>query len=111
MSLNRNEQMVYDYLQSRPDELRHWEGVVKREAQRADDLHAAALTLEGELWRYYVERAEVTEPFRSARRHEGSHRTSMRNLADRLLRQWAPTTPMRSQFAPDYEANPPPLDS
>ena len=35
MSLNRNEQMVYDYLQAQPDERRHWEGVVKREAARA----------------------------------------------------------------------------
>lgn len=91
MSLNRNEQMVYDYLQTQPDERRHWEGVVKREAARAGgDRHAAAFSLEGELWRYYVERAGVTEPFRGAARREGLARTSMRNLAELLLRLWAP---------------------
>ena len=90
MSLNRNEQMLHDYLQAQPDERRHWEGVVKHEAARAGDIHAAAFSLEGDLWRYYVERAGVTEPFRSAARHEGLARTSMRNLAELLLRRWAP---------------------
>ena len=90
MSLNRNEQMVYDYLLAQPDERRHWEGVVRREAVRAGDPHAAAFSLEGELWRYYVERAGVTEPFRGAARREGLARTSMRNLAELLLRLWTP---------------------
>lgn len=90
MSLNRNEQMVYDYLLAQPDERRHWESVVRREAARAGDPHAAAFSLEGELWRYYVERAGVTEPFRGAARREGLARTSMRNLADLLLRLWTP---------------------
>lgn len=90
MSLNRNEQMVYDYLLAQPDERRHWEGVVRREAARAGDPHAAAFSLEGELWRYYVERAGVTEPFRGAARREGLGRTSMRNLAELLLRLWSP---------------------
>lgn len=91
MSLNRNEQMVYDYLHSQPEERRHWEGVVKREAARAgEDLHSAAFSLEGDLWRYYVERAGVVEPFRGTARREGLARTSMRNLAELLLRQWAP---------------------
>ncbi len=93
MSLNRNEQMVYDYLQTQPEERRHWESVVKREVARADDPHAAAFTLEGELWRYHVERAGVAEPFRSAARREGLSRTSMRNLAELLIRLWAPPPP------------------
>lgn len=94
MSLNRTEQMVYDYLHSQPDERRHWEGLVKREAARAGaDPHAAAFALEGELWRYYVERAGVAEPFRSTARREGLARTSMRNLAELLLRLWAPAAP------------------
>lgn len=94
MSLNRNEQLVYDYLQAQPEERRHWENVVKREAARAGtDPHSAAFTLEGELWRYYVERAGVTEPFRSVARREGLARTSMRNLAELLLRLWAPPPP------------------
>lgn len=93
MSLNRNEQLVYDYLQAQPDERRHWEGVVKREVARAADPHAATVSLEGELWRYYVERAGVAEPFRGAARREGLARTSMRNLAELLVRLWAPPAP------------------
>lgn len=90
MSLNRTEQMLHDYLQAQPEERRHWEGVVKREAARAEDLHAAAFSLEGELWRYYVERAGVAEPFRGAARREGLTRVSLRNLAELLLRLWTP---------------------
>lgn len=100
MSLNRNEQLVYDYLQAKPEERRHWEGVVKREASRAGaDPHAAAFTLEGELWRYYVERAGVTEPFRGVAHREGLARTSMRNLAELLLRLWAPPPPKTTPSA------------
>lgn len=88
MSLNRAEQLVYDYLQAQPDELRHWQGVVRREAAGAEDSHTAAMWLDGALWRYYAERAEVTEPFRGAARREGLARTSMRNLAELLLRLW-----------------------
>ncbi len=89
--------MLYDYLQAQPDERRHWEGVVRREAARAEDLHAAAFGLEGELWRYYVERAGVAEPFRGAARREGLARTSLRNLAELLLRLWAPPAPPGSE--------------
>lgn len=102
MSLNRDEQMVYDYLQAQPDERRHWEGVVKREAVRAGDPHAAAFSLEGELWRYYLERAGATEPFRSHVRREGAARTSMRNLAELLLRLWGPPPPPKTQKTLPY---------
>jgi hypothetical protein len=97
MSLNRSEQMLHDYLQCQPEERRHWEGVVKREAARADDPHAAAFALEGELWRYFVERSGVAEPFRGAARREGLARMSMRNLAELLLRRWAPPAPKTPQ--------------
>ena len=91
MSLNRNEQMIQDYLRARPDEMRHWQEVVRREAKRAGDAHAAAAVLERELWRYFEERATVAEPFRGAAGREGLARTSMRNLAELLLRLWAPS--------------------
>ncbi|MEN9840554.1 MAG: hypothetical protein RL376_354 [Verrucomicrobiota bacterium] len=88
MSLNRHEQRVFDYLQAQPDELRYWREVVRREVAGASDAHALTSALERQLWRYYEERAAVTEPFRSAVRHEGGTRTSMRNLAELLLRLW-----------------------
>lgn len=90
MSLNRNEQQVYDYLHKHPDELRHWQGVVKREVDRATDAHFLTSGIDRMLWRYYEELAGVAEPFRSVARQEGLTRTSMRNLAELLLRLWTP---------------------
>ncbi|MCX6936718.1 MAG: hypothetical protein NTU80_02285 [Verrucomicrobia bacterium] len=88
MSLNRNEQRVFDYLHAQADELRHWQGVVRREVERASDSHTLTSGIERQLWRYYEERAAVAEPFRSAARQEGLVRTSMRNLAELLIRLW-----------------------
>ncbi len=90
MSLNRSEQMVHDYLQNQPEERRHWQDLVRREAAGNEDVHVAAAALERELWRYFQERAAVVEPFRGFARREGGARTSMRGLAELLLRLWAP---------------------
>ena len=90
MSLNRAEQMVLDYLQKEPDERRHWQGKVEGVSARARDPHAAATELEGELWRYYEERSAVASPFREIAQREGLRRISLRNLAEYLLRLWAP---------------------
>ena len=93
MSLNRNEQLLFDYLQAKPDERRHWEDVVRREEKRAEDAHAAAVVLERDLRRYFAERAGVTEPFRGVAQREGLPSTSMRNLAELLLRLWGTPVP------------------
>ncbi len=90
MSLNRSEQILFDYLQAQPDELRHWQEKVRGAARHHFDLHAAATSLDHALWDYFVERSAVAEPFRSAARHQGLARTSMKNLAEFLLRLWAP---------------------
>lgn len=90
MSLNRAEQMVFDYLQQKPDEKRHWQDKVTRISARARDPHGAAGELEGELWRYFEERSAVASPFRETAQREGLRRTSLRNLAEHLLRLWAP---------------------
>jgi hypothetical protein len=89
MSLNRHEQRVFDYFQTQPDELRHWHEVVRREVARATEVHALISGIELQLWRYYEERAQVAEPFRSIARREGIARTSMRNLAELLIRLWS----------------------
>jgi hypothetical protein len=88
MSLNRWEQRLFDYLQSHPDERHQWQGKFQRISKRTVDEHFAILQIEPELWRYYLERSEVTEPFKSAVHHEGAHRTSMKNLAELLMRLW-----------------------
>lgn len=90
MSLNRAEQMTFDYLQRNPDENRHWLDKVKSISARARDPHAAAIELEDALWRYYEERSAVASPFREVAQREGLRRTSLRNLAEYLLRVWAP---------------------
>lgn len=104
MSLNRSEQLIHDYLLKCPEERRHWQELVKREAVDQPDLHVAAAALDRELWRYFQERAEVAEPFRSFARREGGARTSMRGLAELLLRLWVPPPakpkPSRLRFEP-----------
>ena len=88
MSLNRCEQRVFDYLQAHPEERQHWRETVRSRAREAGEGYVVAARLEAELWRYYEERSGVAEPFVSAVRREGLQRTSMRNLADLLLRMW-----------------------
>jgi hypothetical protein len=88
VSLNVCEQRLYDHLRSRPEEGRHWREKVRAAARSAPDGHAAAARLAADLWRYYEERSAAAEPFRGFARREGLSRTSMRNLAELLLRLW-----------------------
>lgn len=93
MSLNRSEQILFDYLQAQPDELRHWQEKVRGTARRHPDIHSAAASLDHALWDYFVERSAVAEPFRGIAQRQGLARTSMKNLAELLLRLWAPPQP------------------
>lgn len=87
MSLNRYEQAVFDYLQTHPEELRHWENKVAGRAARGT-LPAAALA--DELFDYVRERGAHTEPFRGWLERGGVPRSSLLNLAEYLLRIWGP---------------------
>lgn len=89
MSLNRSEQMTFDYVQSQPEERRFWIDKVRAAGALADP-HAAAVRLEADLWEYYRERASVVPNFRAVAAREGMARVSMRNLAEHLLRLWGP---------------------
>jgi hypothetical protein len=95
MSLNRSEQRVYDYLQTHADERHHWQDKVQKAMATSADEHAAALQLAGELWRYQVERSEVVPVFREAAQREGLQRTSMKNLAEFLIRLWTAPRPRK----------------
>jgi len=88
MSLNRCEQRVFDYLQRHPEERHHWQGKFQAAAKAADSVHVAADQLAQDLWRYYEERSAVAQPFKDAVLQEGLKRTSMKNLAELLLRLW-----------------------
>jgi hypothetical protein len=95
MSLNRCEQRVFDYLQRHPEERHHWQAKLQGVAKATADDHVAVLRIEPELWRYYEERSAVAEPFKEAARHEGLRRTSMKNLAELLIRLWTEPRPKK----------------
>lgn len=99
MSLNRSEQRIYDYLQSHKEERHYWTSKVQSLCRQEPDEHAAAAQLAGDLWRYYEERSAVAEPFKSAVRHEGHQKTSMRNLAELLIRLWTEPRPKKKKEA------------
>jgi len=100
VSLNRSEQIIYDYWQESPDERRFWQDKVRAHAAQSRDDFEAARRLDGELWAYFVERSEVLPRFREVAQNEGnstgmtgatnmvSTRTSMKNLAELALRLW-----------------------
>ena len=103
MSLNRSEQMIFDYLQRHVEERQYWQEKVRAEARRSRDDHVAADRLQVELWRYYVERSAVVAPFREVTQREGLQRTSMRNLAEYLIRLWTAPRPKPKPFADKIE--------
>jgi hypothetical protein len=96
MSLNRCEQRVFDYLQRHPDERHYWQGKFQRVAKATADDHVAVMQLEPELWRYYEERSAVAAPFKEAAQLEGLRRTSMKNLAELLIRLWTEPRPKKN---------------
>ncbi|ACB73391.1 hypothetical protein [Opitutus terrae] len=93
MSLNRSEQMVFDYIQTHPEERQYWVEKVQKTSRAASDQHEAARELANDLWRYFEERSAVASPFKEMAQREGVRQTSMKNLAEYLLRLW--TTPRR----------------
>ena len=105
MSLNRCEQMVYDYLQGHSDERQYWQGKVRTTVQASPDHHVAADCLQSDLWAYVVERSAVGEPFRRTAQREGLRRTSMRNLAEYLIRLWTEPRAKRRVPSPENSEN------
>lgn len=100
MSLNRYEQMLYRYLESRPEERRYWEARVVELAKRVAPPGVAARELDRMLWAYFEERSRFESPFREVAIHEGLEKVSMLNLAEYLLRLWGPPPKRRSARPP-----------
>ena len=90
VSLNRNEQHLFDYVGKHPEERQYWLHKVRANAAGCTNDQEAAAVLEGELWSYFVERSQVVPILVEIAKREGLRRTSMRNLAEHLLRLWAP---------------------
>ena len=63
--------------------------------KETDDERIATEQVEPDLWRYYVERSSVASPFKEAAATEGLSRTSMKNLAELLLRLWTEPRPKK----------------
>jgi hypothetical protein len=97
MSLNPSEQRVFDYLRDHPEERHFWIGKVQTVCRQAENDIAAVARLEPELWRYYEERSRVASPFQEAARVEGLKRTSMKNLAEFMVRLWVEPRPKQRQ--------------
>jgi hypothetical protein len=102
MSLNRSEQLIYDYIQSSPDERHHWFAKVQAIAKESADTPSAVARIDSELWRYYLERSEVAPVFVAAARAFGTKRVSLKNLAEYLVRLW--TEPKPKKPAPPGES-------
>ena len=88
VSLNRCEQLLFDYVEKNPDERQFWMHKVRGVAHLWASPHLVAERLEGDISRYFQERANVVSELKEFVRHQGGQRTSMRNLAEHWLKLW-----------------------
>lgn len=95
MSLNRCEQRLFDYLQRHQDERHHWQGKFQEIARRIGGESLVVDFVEPKLWEYYLERSAAVKSFRDAAAADGLARTSMKNLAELLLRLWVEARPRK----------------
>jgi hypothetical protein len=105
VSLNRSEQILYDYVQGQRDERHYWETKVQSFVRDAD-ISAAIDRLDSELWRYYLERSEIVPSLVADARTHGLRRTSMKNLAEYLVRIWGPPMPPKKRNPPGTDMLP-----
>lgn len=95
MSLNRYEQLLSNYIETHPDELRFWRSRVVDMASGNRRREEVTLSLNASLWEYFEERSRHASPFREIVVAEGMARISMLNLSEYYLRLWAPPKPQR----------------
>ncbi|HEY5080173.1 MAG TPA: hypothetical protein VII43_10005 [Opitutaceae bacterium] len=103
MSLNRSEQGLFDYINRHPEERQYIQDKVRAISAASASAEAAVGRIDSELWRYFEERSSVVPEFREAARVYGLRRTSMKNLAEYLVRIWTEPRPKRSPPAEDRE--------
>jgi hypothetical protein len=96
MSLNRSEQILFDYVQGNRQERQYWQDKVRAIARESLEIPDAVARLDSELWRYYLERSEVAPVFIDAVRAYGNRRTSMKSLAEHWVRLWTEPRPKKS---------------
>jgi hypothetical protein len=99
MSLNRSEQVLYDYVQGHKDERQHLQHKVRSIVAASAEVHGAVARIDAELWRYFEERSAVAPVFVAAARTYGLKRTSMKSLAELLVRLWTEPRPRKPAHA------------
>jgi hypothetical protein len=88
MSLNRCEQTVFDYMKRQPEERQYLQDKVRAIVSGSVEISNAVARIDSELWRYYEERSAIVPAFSQALGTGGLRRTSMKNLAELLVRLW-----------------------
>jgi hypothetical protein len=101
MSLNRFEQALHDYIKCHPEERQYIHEKVRMIVTGYDEAPKAVARIDSELWRYYEERSAVVPAFREAARAYGLRRTSMKNLAEYLIRLWSEPKARKAGFQGD----------
>lgn len=89
MSLNRYEQIIFNYWQTQPDELQFWKTKVIAASRIVSAPGETPRELERELWHYFAERSQHVPLFKDLN-VGGVRRVSLLNLAEYLLRLWGP---------------------
>jgi hypothetical protein len=95
VSLNRIEQTLFDYIKRHPEERQYIQDKVRAISVGSSGTEAAVARIDLELWRYYEERSSVVPIFKDAVRAFGVQRTSMKNLAEYLVRIWTDPKPRK----------------
>jgi hypothetical protein len=90
MSLNRYEQLLFDYIERNNDEKRFWEGRVLEIARQGLRRESLVMDLNSQLWDYFEERARFEACFIDLKFHEGDRKISMISLSEYLLKMWLP---------------------
>jgi hypothetical protein len=89
MSLNRCEQVAFDYVKTHPGERQYMQDKVQAIVLGSPEIAKAVTRMDSELWRYYEERSGIVPAFREALGPGAPRKTSMKNLAELLIRLWA----------------------
>jgi len=95
MSLNRIELALYDYVKTHPEERQYWQDKVRALAADNPDPPGATARIDAELRRYFRERSSVLPEFNALARGASPAGTSLRNLAEHLMRLWTEPKPRK----------------
>jgi hypothetical protein len=105
MSLNRCEQTLFDYVRVHPEERQYLQDKVRALVSASPEVSNAVARIDSELWRYYEERSAVIPAFNGLLGAAGPRRTSMKNLAELLVRLWTEPKPRTATtHEPNFDA-------